>query len=69
MGLLTQVEMPGGSVDAYVRSLDRVLERKVAAVEKLRLRLSVFQQRCQPPPPPPSYQVDTPRPSPRTNRT
>jgi len=55
MGLLTQVEMPGGSVDAYVRSLDRVLERKVAAVEKLRLRLSEFQQRCRgvPTPPPP----------------
>ena len=45
MGLLTQVEMPGGSVESYVVSLDRVLERKMEAVNKLRTRLHEFQQR------------------------
>jgi kinesin family protein 2/24 len=45
MGLLTQVEMPGGSVEAYVISLDRVLQRKIEAVNKLRGRLQEFQQR------------------------
>mmetsp|Transcript_29510 Transcript_29510/g.43245 ORF Transcript_29510/g.43245 Transcript_29510/m.43245 type:complete len:632 (+) Transcript_29510:33-1928(+) len=45
MGLLTQVEMPGGSVESYVMSLDRVLQRKVEAVNKLRSRLQEFQQR------------------------
>ena len=32
MGLLTQVEMPGGSVESYVIRLDRVLQRKVLLV-------------------------------------
>jgi kinesin family protein 2/24 len=45
MGLLTQVEMPGGSVESYVMSLDRVLQRKIEAVNKLRTRLQEFQQR------------------------
>jgi len=45
MGLLTQVEMPGGSVESYVISLDRVLQRKIEAVNKLRGRLQEFQQR------------------------
>ncbi|EKX47555.1 hypothetical protein GUITHDRAFT_69400 [Guillardia theta CCMP2712] len=45
MGLLTQVEMPGGSVESYVIRLDRVLQRKIESVNKLRERLSEFQQR------------------------
>lgn len=45
MGLLTQVEMPGGSVERYVVSLDRVLQRKIEAVQGLRDRLHEFQQR------------------------
>mmetsp|Transcript_28333 Transcript_28333/g.64199 ORF Transcript_28333/g.64199 Transcript_28333/m.64199 type:complete len:610 (-) Transcript_28333:252-2081(-) len=45
MGLLTQVEMPGGSVESYVLRLDRVLQRKIESVNKLRERLAEFQQR------------------------
>jgi kinesin family protein 2/24 len=45
MGLLTQVEMPGGSVEQYVVSLDRVLLRKMEMILRLRERLNDFQQR------------------------
>jgi kinesin family protein 2/24 len=45
MGLLTQVEMPGGSVEQYVSNLDRVLLRKMEMILRLRERLNDFQQR------------------------
>jgi len=45
MGLLTEVEMPGGSIEQYVDSLDGVLQRKLDMLLRLRERLTDFKQR------------------------
>ena len=47
MGLLTEVEMPGGSIEQYVDSLDGVLQRKMEMLQRLRARLGDFKMRLQ----------------------
>lgn len=42
MALLAEVEKPGASMDNYVATLSRVLERKMDVIKKLHKRLNVF---------------------------
>jgi len=43
MHILSRVEQPGGSIDAYITNLDEILLRKVNIISKLRGRVQKFQ--------------------------